>query len=680
MAVTLLVGALAWHGFSASRNWNAEGLTGHGFRQGQTALTIQAMMEDGFRIDYSTPILGKPWAIPMEFPLYQGIVATLTKATGWPIAPTGRGVSLFFFGISLPAFALLARRVGLSWSAALLVLIPIILAPNYLFYSRAVLIESLALASSAWFLVGVLLYRERPGWRPLLLAVGAGLVAVLTKPTTWSGFCVPWAILWIGDAWRALRQRTRPAGLAEQALLIGVPLLVVGFGWVWIADQIKALNPNASFLLSGALREFNYGTLAERTEADKWLALLAHIKSGIGTLWAIGIGLIATISLRKTRAPGALALAAFAMPPLLFFGLYFRHDYYFYANTAFLAGAMGLGVAILWDRGAKSVGLRLTAIAVLGAISVGQWQSHRSSLWPQQLQFSNGDSPEVLLTKTLTKPHEVVVVHSASWSSEIAYFSERRFLVIPDFQMFFNREDMTHAMAQLADEKVALLFMSDEIHNNPDWKHERLQQLGFMNEPFARLPGTSTVVHTSRKRHDLYRMRLAQENLEGWEVTKTRAVPVDAPDEDRVAIAAEHWPDGPAHDFGPRPEFGALPFGMGPMGFEGDDYVIAHGGTELYFIAPPDATRFRCSYLINPESFDRHDWDGIEVMLEGYSHGDAAAYLNSELIEAEDHRERRTLEAQFEPSEFGYVRVRILPGLRNQLSFDHAWIAKVAFE
>ncbi|HLP08436.1 MAG TPA: hypothetical protein VK178_09730, partial [Opitutaceae bacterium] len=78
--------ALAAHLACALRGWEIPGLLGHGFRQAQTALSIDAMKQDGFRLDYATPVLGKPWAIPMEFPLYQWLVMRVGVATGWPTA------------------------------------------------------------------------------------------------------------------------------------------------------------------------------------------------------------------------------------------------------------------------------------------------------------------------------------------------------------------------------------------------------------------------------------------------------------------------------------------------------------------------------------------------------------------------------------------------------------------
>ena len=53
----------------------------HAFRQTQTALTSYWMLEEGWKIAYQTPVVGFPWAIPFEFPLYQSLVAGVVALT-----------------------------------------------------------------------------------------------------------------------------------------------------------------------------------------------------------------------------------------------------------------------------------------------------------------------------------------------------------------------------------------------------------------------------------------------------------------------------------------------------------------------------------------------------------------------------------------------------------------------
>src|SRR5262249_12586239 len=55
-----------------------------GFRQTQTAMSTYYMLHGGPLFAYETPLFGYPWAIPIEFPLYQWIVAGLVAISGLP--------------------------------------------------------------------------------------------------------------------------------------------------------------------------------------------------------------------------------------------------------------------------------------------------------------------------------------------------------------------------------------------------------------------------------------------------------------------------------------------------------------------------------------------------------------------------------------------------------------------
>ena len=50
----------------------------HSFRQSQTAISTYHFVQHGVVWNYITPILGPPWEIPLEFPLFQACAAWLT--------------------------------------------------------------------------------------------------------------------------------------------------------------------------------------------------------------------------------------------------------------------------------------------------------------------------------------------------------------------------------------------------------------------------------------------------------------------------------------------------------------------------------------------------------------------------------------------------------------------------
>ena len=66
----------------------------HNFRITQTASTAFWFVQEGFRLDYQTPVVGKPWSIPFEFPIYQYLTALLSLLGGLSIEVSGRIISI----------------------------------------------------------------------------------------------------------------------------------------------------------------------------------------------------------------------------------------------------------------------------------------------------------------------------------------------------------------------------------------------------------------------------------------------------------------------------------------------------------------------------------------------------------------------------------------------------------
>ncbi|MEO6993192.1 MAG: hypothetical protein ABI273_06165, partial [Lacunisphaera sp.] len=188
--LTLLVNLWA-----LTRRWNASLRDGHEFRQYQTALTAYYFQKDGLRLDYETPVLGPPWSIPFEFPVYQAVVAKLSNLSGLPLEQAGRLTSILFFYATLPALWLLLRHRLTDPSERLLALTPVLLCPVLLFYSRTFMIESTALCLTVWFAVFFELIVSRVRAGNLLAVWLFGTLAALTKITTFAAFWIFLAVL-----------------------------------------------------------------------------------------------------------------------------------------------------------------------------------------------------------------------------------------------------------------------------------------------------------------------------------------------------------------------------------------------------------------------------------------------------------------------------------------------------
>ena len=127
--------ALVWSLAMASRGWSHAISDDHGWRQTQTAISAYFIQQGGPWLAYETPVLGPPWALPHEFPVYQLVVAGLSRTTGLQLEAAGRTVSLAFFYASLGVAFLLLAELGLRRMHRLLVIALWLPSPVYLFWS-----------------------------------------------------------------------------------------------------------------------------------------------------------------------------------------------------------------------------------------------------------------------------------------------------------------------------------------------------------------------------------------------------------------------------------------------------------------------------------------------------------------------------------------------------------------
>ncbi len=206
VALGIFLLSLAFHFWGVSVGWRSKNLPGGEFRQAQTALsTYWIKAENNFALAYPTPVLGKPWSIPMEFPLYQWTVVVTGKVTGWGLTKAGRAVSIACFYLALPAVFLLLARWNVAPGRRWLVLAVVVTCPLYVFYTRGFLIETMALMFSLWFWVAFERTVEGRSKAWLALAILAGTGAGLVKVTTFLLYLIPAAGWALARLWRRRR-------------------------------------------------------------------------------------------------------------------------------------------------------------------------------------------------------------------------------------------------------------------------------------------------------------------------------------------------------------------------------------------------------------------------------------------------------------------------------------------
>lgn len=449
----------------------------HGFRQTQTALTAQAFLEHGFRLAYETPVLGEPWSIPFEFPLYQGLVALLALLSGASLTAVGRLLSLAFtLACCLPIHATLLR-LGVARHASFVALAMFLTSPLYLFWAGTFLIESTALFCGLCFLYFAVRLSEGSA-KPRVLAGCAGFLALalLQKVTTALPMLACAAVLVLVRNWRA----GRPAAFwLAGAAAAGVPLLVA-WGWVAWTDALKTQHPIAAQLTSRALSAWNYGLPEQRFAGELWYFTVFR-----RVLWPSSgmlLGLVA-VAVAWRRADARLArvllglLALFLLPLLVFTNLHVVHDYYQVANAVFWSLVVGLSVALLMETARPA--RHRWPLLLAGAILLLNVEAFVEQYDVYKFRRIDGQHRTLAVTgfvRRQTPPELPVVWAATDWSSEFAFYSGRRSLTLPKWVEL--HADMLHGRRNLSTPPSAVVHCPTALTEQRNYRQLIARETG----------------------------------------------------------------------------------------------------------------------------------------------------------------------------------------------------------
>jgi Dolichyl-phosphate-mannose-protein mannosyltransferase len=400
------------------------------FRQTQTALTAFWLIKEPHTFAYITPVLGAPWSMPFEYPIYQWLAVFLTKV-GVPLVAAGRLVSFAaFVGCLIPLWTM-ARDLKISRRAFLVVAIVYLACPFYVYWSRTFMIETTALFFSLCWLAGFVRSRTNPSLSLWLMTLGFGCLAVLAKSTTFLSVGPIAGAVYLFDAFIWLR-RDRSGATASRLLGLGLLCLipiVVGAAWVVASDYFRAPNAFSLHLNSQALRNFTFGTLEQRFALrDPILASLRQAFGYIGLLVPLLIALDLIHS--RYRAAILFAVAGYLTAFFIFTNLHIVHSYYQSSNAIFACIAVGLTIGSMVDKGRLK-----PVIVVLLCVIASQLQYFGEYFW-QAVETDNVGASSVLTAraaKDATKPDESLLFFGDDWSSVIPFYSERKSLGIPGF-------------------------------------------------------------------------------------------------------------------------------------------------------------------------------------------------------------------------------------------------------
>ena len=375
----------------------------HAWRQTQTAYTALIYHREGINLlQTPLPVFGPPWVVPFEFPLFQAIAARVMDI-GVSTEIALRSTSLFFFAVSAALLWGIVRH-EVDTRTALLAVAAFALAPLGLLWSRTSLVETIAVAAVLASILEALRW-ERSGSRvDFGIALAMGALAALLKITT--------AAIWLAPAVFLLR-RSRVASIVLVATAAGV-----GLAWTGYTDTIKAASPATAWLTSGALRDWNFGTLAQRLDLATWRVAF--------TRWLPGLGLVVFIApfvVWRSRI-GVWALATLLLGPLVFTNLYFIHDYYWMAVAPAAAILIGqVGDRALRVRAPVRRGASVAILIGLFALSFAVYPRWILMLRPGQ---GVGILQRAAQIRNATTPDDLVAIDGYGWSTELLFYADRR--------------------------------------------------------------------------------------------------------------------------------------------------------------------------------------------------------------------------------------------------------------
>lgn len=666
--------------------WQSKNLPGVEYRQAQTALSTYWIAAEGdFSLAYPTPVLGKPWSIPMEFPLYQWTVAAVHRGTGLELIKAGRLVSEICFYLTLPAVFLLLAHWSVAVSHRWLVLAVVVTCPFYVFYARAFLMETMALMFSVWFWVAFA--RAVAGRSKVWLAVAvlAGVGAGLVKVTTFMVYLLPAAGWAVARLW-ARRKEDWKMDLAWMAAVVALPFAAT-LWWLQFADATKALNPLADFLLSSNLQDFNWGTEATRFSADMWAMKGRTLRDSLTWLPVVGICGFAMMAAGRGRWwAGLLCAGVFVVPLVAFPVLYALHEYYFIANTLLLLLAMGLGLVALAESRWPAWVAGLALVLVAGG-QAGRYLVH---YYPTQKQISYGGDGLSLSLRAVTRQDEFIMVTGQDWSSITAFYAERRALMLrADTE---NNPARVHAALQLlAGEKLGALVITGAWENRR-WLVEQAVALGLEPAPLYLWRDVAVFVRAERRHaslaaleeHVFSEVRYApgvelppdlvatDEKLDGrwYELNALR------PSQRRYFRYMAPMPVRFFSQFGPGLTYGEVPeFGVHPL-------------TQLVFALPAGRHVLTSSVKLPPVAYEaelpREELsDGIELSLVQLDGRGGRQVLHTRRIDPRDVKADRgwvPLRWEFVLENAGEVELTIGPGLAGSLTRDWGAIGPVTIE
>jgi hypothetical protein len=661
--------------WALQRGWSSSLIDQHEYRQAQTALSSFWMLRGDISPAYPPlPLFGPPWSAPMEFPLYQYLVAGGAALTGSSLETAGRGISVLMLLLALPAIWRLGSVVGWSRPSRVLAMALALSAPVHLFYGRAILIETTALAGALWFLACFARALEKPSAGRIALAVVLGVVAGLTKATTFLVFLLPAAFLVM---------RSRPSGRPGAGFLfatVAPPVIALGSVAAWVAwsDIVKRSNPFSAFLDSAAMRSWNWGTVAQRASGSFWAKIWQHTAEGVLAVPALVAVVLLVFVVPSAQRRQALALAgAYLASVLLFSNLFFVHDYYFCANAALLLGAAAVVLAGAWESPALPRGLKVAATVILFGAQAWTYD------WTYGHHFRRGSIHPPAIAQVIrenTQPDDIIVYYGAEWGAVIPYYSERRAIMISGAPET-DTAALDRVVGSVAPRRIAAMYVGGfggYLADRPEFVRGRAARLGLAGVPVVESDNERLFL-----RKDLLeaaQARLARSLPSGLRVNQSPAT------EEELRLPPQEVPAPALALLAPAPLELRAKFPTNVMDHEGQPVLSVHAPAEFRFHSPAATRRIVIEAGLLPGAYapgPGDATDGVEVVVFALGpDGSERELFRRWLRPAENPADRGVQRVQVEQAEpfASDIVVAITSGPAGKITKDWAFVRRIEFQ
>ncbi len=427
-------------------------LESSGFRQTQTAFTVQTFIFEGISLwNYSTPVLGYPYKVPFEFPVFQFTAYLLHSWIGGNLDLALRFTNIAYFYVSAYVLYLICKKIITDKTAVLSIVAVYLMSPYSIFWSRTAMIDFCSVAFGMAYLLMVIEWIYSRSNKLYILTLAIGAVAYLSKATS----MLPMVVFLVTYIWFSICKSigiSFNSGLQEFQKLIQhiklewsfylklVILLIVpisiGYMWVVHSDAVKTVS-GQEWLTSRELKDWNYGTIAQKLSPTNWGVIGGRIAVHI-LPWTNVFFLISIIFTSKWLRPVEReisiisGIAAFSTV-LIFFNLYYIHEYYMMAIIPFISIVVGVNIKHIFSSLYKKRHISLIVfLVVISGVSYLKTPDYFDIIKDKSI-LSYENSAIVQLgqyVKTITKYNENIIITDYDWSSEILYYCERKGLML----------------------------------------------------------------------------------------------------------------------------------------------------------------------------------------------------------------------------------------------------------